>query len=113
MMGSQGSSSRRVAATLRAAGAFLLDRWNPTWRHDRWQAKWSRDDFRPQWADRGYTSVGVDIAEAAFERAHRMFQHLAKPPEFHALDLCASRPATSTVIMANRLTRRCRVWFFG
>lgn len=43
-------------------------------------------------AERGYSAVGVDIAEAAVERASQMFQQLPQPPQFYAVDVSRNPP---------------------
>lgn len=43
-------------------------------------------------AARGHPAIGVDIAESAVRRAIAAHAHLASPPEFLALDICAAAP---------------------
>ncbi len=43
-------------------------------------------------AGRGYSVLGVDIAPSATERARALHADMRSPPQFLALDLCASPP---------------------
>lgn len=49
-------------------------------------------DISAWFAQRGYRTLGFDIAPSAVERARKRWAHMETPPEFHLLDACIMSP---------------------
>jgi SAM-dependent methyltransferase len=61
-------------------------------------------------AERGFPTLGIDIAEAAIERARKRFGESAGVREFRQLDICAAAPTAlnaSSSSFTNLIDRGC------